>query len=530
MPTIQLKFPGGRYHATPLGFHVNEGQVEWPPSPWRILRALLSVGFTTQHWAEVPPVARGLIEKLAMVRPHYRLPPAAAAHSRHFMPLGLLDKGREKTTLVFDTWADVADGELRIHWDCDLSDDEATLLTRLVEHLGYLGRSESWVEGRIVDDSPDEWNASPHRDRERRGIDWEQVTLLAAIPGPEYAAWRQSEAERVLSVLPLPEGKKKPPAKLQKEREKAVEPYPLDLIECLLKDTVWWKSRGWGGPPGSQSVLYWRRRDAFQVSPPQHRQPSSPASVTTMVLAITSPSGNKSALPSCTRTLPQAELFHRAVIGRAARGQKIDCPELTGRDDYGRPLQASHQHAHVLPVDFDNDGRLDHLVLYAPMGFGQAAQHAIRGLRRTWTKGGVGDFQLALAGSGDLDSLRTLSGKLKRAIDGLLGVRGGSTAWVSRTPFIPPRFIKRNGVNTLEGQVRSELSSRGISPECQIEVLSDESKNLRHYVRCRQRGGQLPPQDLGVAIRLTFSSPVVGPLALGYASHFGMGMFHAEDS
>jgi len=37
---ISFKFPAGRYHATPWGRHVNEGAVEWPPSPWRILRAL----------------------------------------------------------------------------------------------------------------------------------------------------------------------------------------------------------------------------------------------------------------------------------------------------------------------------------------------------------------------------------------------------------------------------------------------------------------------------------------------------------
>ena len=41
MPVIiKLRFPGGRYHATPWGRHVNEGAVEWPPSPYRLVRAL----------------------------------------------------------------------------------------------------------------------------------------------------------------------------------------------------------------------------------------------------------------------------------------------------------------------------------------------------------------------------------------------------------------------------------------------------------------------------------------------------------
>ncbi|MFH1303100.1 MAG: type I-U CRISPR-associated protein Csb2, partial [Planctomycetota bacterium] len=43
MIAIEMKFPTGKLHATPWGRHVNEGAVEWPPSPWRFLRALLAV-------------------------------------------------------------------------------------------------------------------------------------------------------------------------------------------------------------------------------------------------------------------------------------------------------------------------------------------------------------------------------------------------------------------------------------------------------------------------------------------------------
>ena len=150
MPTLLLRFPGGRYHATPWGHHVNEGQIEWPPSPWRLLRALIACGFATQSWNEVPPTGRRLIETLAGTLPTYRLPPTSAAHSRHYMPLGILNKGREKTSLVFDTWANVGDGEMTIRWKCNLGYEERALLARLAEHLGYLGRSESWVEADLV--------------------------------------------------------------------------------------------------------------------------------------------------------------------------------------------------------------------------------------------------------------------------------------------------------------------------------------------------------------------------------------------
>ncbi|MBI2190457.1 MAG: type I-U CRISPR-associated protein Cas5/Cas6 [Planctomycetes bacterium] len=535
MPTLRLRFPGGRYHATPWGHHVNEGQIEWPPSPWRLLRALIACGFTTQRWREIPPVAGRLLEKLAATLPSYRLPAASAAHSRHFMPIGALDKGREKTTLVFDTWANVGDEALVIHWDCDLTDDETQQLRQLAECLGYLGRSESWVEAELVPDGVlplNHFDAFPHRGGARPGPQWEQILLVAAIPPLDYVAWRRKATEKILADFPPPEGQRKPPARLLKDRANAIAPYPDDLLDCLVKDTAWWKQHRWSQPPGSQRVLYWRRCDAMQVGVPQRAKPQAVRPVTTMLLALTTPSGNRSALPPCSRTLPQAELFHRAIVGRVAKGQRVRCPELTGRDEQGQPLRECHRHAHILPMDLDADGHLDHLIVHAPMGLGEAAQRAIRTLRRTWTKGGVGDLQLALAGSGDLDALRSLPAPLDRRIVQLLGPPQGARVWVSATPFVPPRFIKRRGANTLLGQVNAELASRGFPPVDQLDEppRNAETLPLRHFVRCRQRGGAPPPIDVGYALRLEFVQPIRGPLMLGYASHFGLGLFVAVPS
>ena len=533
MPTLRMRFPGGRYHATPGGHHVNEGQIEWPPSPWRLLRALVACGFTTQGWCEIPPVARQLIEKLAGTLPSYRLPTVSAAHSRHFMPIGILEKGREKTTLVFDTWANVGDEVLVIHFDCNLTEDETRQLRALTECLGYLGRSESWVEAELIADevlSSMNFDAFPHRAGLHPGPQWEQVSLMAAIHPDKYAEWQGKAKENILADFPLPEGKNKPSAKLLKDRAKAIAPYPESVLDCLTKDTAWWKQHRWSQPPGSQRVLYWRRIDAMQVGVPQRSRPQVVQPVTTMLLAITTPSGNRSALPSCSRTLPQAELFHRAIVGRVAKGQQVHCPELTGRDEQGRPLRDCHRHAHILPVDLDGDGHLDHLIVYAPMGLGKAAQQAVRTLRRAWAKGGVGDLQLALAGSGRLDAIRSLPAPLHRHIERLLGPLEGARDWVSATPFVPPRFLKRRGANTLLGQINAELASRGLPPVEDLNELprSAETISLRHHVRCRRHGGTPPPIDVGYVLRLRFANPISGPLTLGYASHFGLGMFHAS--
>ncbi len=526
MPTLRLRFPGGRYHATPWGHHVNEGLIEWPPSPWRLLRALIACGFSSQGWGEVPPVGRSLIEKLASVLPGYWLPVASAAHTRHYMPI--IEGSKQKTTLVFDTWANIsADDAVTVHWPCELTEGEATLLGQLASALGYLGRSESWVEAELLVESgfgSDDCNAFAHREGVRPQRGFEQVSLMAAVPQDAYGEWRRGQVEAALAELPLPDGKKKPSKVLLDKREKVVAPYPSDLLSCLTKDTVWWKGHGWSQPPGSQRVLYWRRSDALQVGVPQRARPPRYPIVTTMILSVTTPSGNSSALPSITRTLPQAELFHRAIVGRAGEGQRIVCPELTGRDEEGRPLQSHHAHAHTVPLDLDGDGRIDHIVIYAPMGLRGVAQQAIRRLRRTWTKGGVGDLQVAVIGAGGLEILRQLP--LERA-SALLGPMEGSCIWESVTPFVFPRFLKVRGKNTMLGQVNVELATRGLSQAVSVEVLPELSKSMRHFVRQRQRGGSSAPMDSGYGLRLVFTEPVRGPLMLGYAAHYGLGLFRS---
>ena len=523
MPTVKLRFPGGRYHATPWGNHVNEGLIEWPPSPWRLLRALIACGFTSQGWSEIPPVARRLIDKLAAVLPLYRLPAASAAHSRHFMPVGVLAKGREQTTLVIDTWANVGSGELFIHWPCELNAEEAELLGKLVSSLGYLGRSESWVEAQLTDEALAEWNAVPCVENEHRGPGWEQVSLMAAISPADYEQWRVARVQEALR--PFQDQKQTAPVK--KKQAQAIEPYPTDLLSCLTKDTTWWKGHGWSRPPGSQRVLYWRRSDALQIGVPTAPRMDSAHTVTTMLLAITTASGNRSALPPVTRTLPQAELFHRAIVGCVGNGHKVHCPELSGKDDAGMPLRDHHRHAHTLPVDLDGDGHIDHIIIHAAMGLCDTAQRAISTLRRTWTKGGAGDLQVAVVGSGDLDILRTLPERLRPMLESLLGPPGGSRLWQSATPFVPPRFLKTRGKNTIVGQVNAELASRLLPEAVDVTVDAELTRELRHYMRRRTRGGMLPPLDVGFGLRLAFSEPVEGPLLLGYGAHFGLGTFHS---
>ena len=526
MPTMVFRFPGGRYHATPWGHHVNEGLVEWPPSPWRMLRALLATGYTKLRWDGQPPaVARSLIERLADVLPMYQLPPAVTAHSRHYM------RAPERPTLVFDTWADVGDGELAVTWPVDLPSEEMALLSSLAGAVGYLGRADSWVEARLAaSDQQVAGNAYPSDGAANPGPGWEQTALLAPLPAADYAAWR---ASRVTDNLGDKASARRTAAAERKERSSIEAQHPSDLLACLQVDTAWLQAHGWSQPPGSRQVLYWRSSDALSVAPPiVDGRTAHDTRVEVVLLALSTPTLNRHALPSIVRTLPQAELLHRSLVAQLGRHRgESAAPEIIGRDEARRPLRG-HRHAHVLPVDLDGDGRIEHVILWAPCGLGSMAQQAAQDLRRTWMKGGLGELRVTVEGRCTRDDLRRLPPPYGDAVARLLGPPPGARRWVSVTPFVPPRHLKRSGRHTLEGQVQEELASRDLPAAATVTVLpreEQENRRFRHYVRVRSRGGVTPPEDKGVGLCIDFPVPVQGPLCLGYASHFGLGLFAAAD-
>lgn len=526
MLTVAFRFPGRRYHATPTGHHVNEGMVEWPPSPWRLLRAMLATGYTKLGWTSVPPDGRSLIEKLARVLPEYWLPPACAGHSRHYMPLARFKNAREDTSLVFDTWADVGDGELFVSWDVDLSDQEREIARCLVRDLGYLGRSESWVDGRVAElEVPPSTcaHATPSEATDRPGPEWEQVALLAPEPAESYRSWREAQIESLAETKP--KGKKK----ASKKRSSANDAFPENLLDCLQVETSWLEANGWNQPPGSRRALYWRPRNAIEPgAPPIRTVPAAPRRAEAMLLALASPSGNMHALPSISRTLPQAELFHRALVSHVVRLCSGNHSLVSGHDDEGK-LELGHQHIHILPLDLDGDRHIDHLLLWAPAGLDADAQRAARCIRKTYAKG-MGELRVGFGGVGDLDDFRKLPGPIGTALRSALGPIAGARVWLTETPFVPPRYPKPRGRNTIVGQIVSELVSRALPSNVEVTVLSHSAEPaipLRHFVRVR-RQGPAPPVDVGFAIRLEFPSPLHGPLCLGYGSHFGLGRFSAS--
>ncbi|NIA21620.1 MAG: type I-U CRISPR-associated protein Cas5/Cas6 [Anaerolineaceae bacterium] len=530
MPTIALKFLSGQYHATPWGRHVNEGDVEWPPSPWRILRALLATGFAKLGWKDVPDKARTLIAALATTTPDYRLPPGEVAHTRHWMPI--IEGRKQKTTKVIDAFVRLAsDEELLIHYPVSLSPEQQTLLKRLVENLSYFGRAESWVLGRVIQNgTPDAAWCRPAQNGGAmpREPGRDQVALLTPVPADNYIQWRAQAVKQALATTEEAVRIKDNKKKISKaQRAKALAPYPENLLDCLTTDTAVLQQYGWSQPPGSQFILYNRPAGTLERRPPKPRARRHRVTpVEAALLALSSDTRHGDVLPRMTRCLPQAELLHQSLVSLLG-DEAPQCTALSGRDPTGKPL-AGHRHTHFLPLDLDEDGRLDHVILYAPMKLDAKAQRTILKLRRTWTKGDDRDIIVTCAGFGDLEQFAS---QLRRKSGRPLPLLAKTERWVSYTPFVPPRHLKKSK-NTLPEQVKAELASRSLPPPVEIAVLNREElvdRRLLRFVRARRQGKPQPPAPRAFGLRLTFAQPVSGPLSLGYASHYGLGLFAAEE-
>jgi len=546
MFALIFRFSAGRYHATPWGRSVNEGDVAWPPEPWRILRALIATWWRKgdrERWSEEDLAA--LIDALAENVPVYHLPQSAIhAHTRHYMPSPI------KTTLVFDAFVHLADdAEIVVAWpNVTLSQSLFALAADLADGLGYLGRAESWVNC----ETRAEWNVADANciPDGMDGSEGDPVRLIAPRSSADYANERLrcltvfEERERELAAS---SGKKRPTTKaVETAQAKAFGPtLPAKLVDALTLDTSDYQRFGWSRPPASRDLVYLRRpltpttRARRRTTAAQ--DDSARYTVARFVLA-----GRPR--PRIEDTVKIGELMRLAALAqfgwttdKATGRRRPRAPSvISGRDAEGRPLrEPEHRHAFWLPEDADTDGEIDHVVIYAEAGFDREVRRKLDLLTKLWVASPE-----RLSADDEIDLTMEARQEWRLALEGfgrpkdfckssrLLGLSKG---WESVTPFLAAGHLKAGGypAEILRLLARRRMLGTSNSTEVGIEVLGERSirGNARrpiHFHRFRSRGGEKQADTLGTFLRLNFSEPVEGPLALGYGCHFGLGLFSAE--
>jgi CRISPR-associated protein Csb2 len=494
MLALKFNFLAGRYHATPWGRHVNEGDVAWPPEPLRLIRALIAT------WHLRMPADCGfdrsqldqLIEKLCSAMPAYHLPTASHSHTRHYLPQWKAGD----TSLVLDAFAAVnPEQALFCCWaDLELSAEELSLLDVLLENLGYLGRAESWVEAQRVEDLP-KLNCGPAD----RNVDDETGELLGEIIDLLSPVSPATYAERRAQLL----NQKKVPKKVRNT-------LPETLVEALSIDTSDLQKAGWNLPPATQTVQYLRPVEALR---PKRTAPKSARArfTTGCWLVIGNPK------PRIEDTLRIGEAFRNtalAAFGRDDRNRHLAPSILSG---HGLADNNIHRHAFFLPRDADDDGYIDQLVLHVPDGIEPEWQETLtKAVRRVWHRNGGWD--LLAAGFGT----PLLGGELLDE----------SRCWISVTPYLHPWHTKKKF--SVEDQIRKECCVRGL-PEPDLNprphvMIRGRQRRPMHFHRFRSNKPNLSqPDTRGSFWQLTFPEPVHGPIALGFGCHFGLGLFASGD-
>lgn len=498
MLAIELHFIAGRYHATPVGHHVNEAAIAWPPDPWRITRALIATWHRKADRERHPrEQLDSLLRQLNAAPPHYALPAGVHAHTRHYMPVR-----SGNPNLVFDAFARIAPGNpLSIVWpDLQLDPTEQNLLDHLLHRLGYLGRAESWVEARRIEHWQGQTNCHPGHPEtdpdtgERSG---EAIRLQAPVAPDEYLARRQQALQ--------PVNGKRPTKKLK-------DSLPADWLTAVETDSAALHAARWSAPPAATEITYQRPFQALRTdSPLPAPRPTSKRKLpTTARFALYG-----KPLARIEDSLLVGEQLRRSLTGLARiKLGEDNIPQLLS--GHGMQRDPRHSHAFYLPEDSDGDNRIDHLLLHIPAGIDSEIQHLLQDFTLARLRGGR-NWRILLEGIGQRSDFRAISPLTAEATD-----------WVSITPYLHPWHQKKR-FGYCE-QILRECEQRSLAQPIEITLLDQHTHNgqERHpsqFKRFRRNKNQRQPDQRGRFIRLRFRQPVKGPLALGSSCHFGLGLF-----
>ncbi len=507
---LRQTFPLGRFHANPWrAFPFEDPYGEWPPSPWRILRAILARSyqyerecgvegsgwrdemlraFCTSRVSWVLPSFSWRGPGLSQYQPaEFEWDPPSRTKKLRNRRVNIPGEKRYRPTLARDNFWIVGDmrTESRDYVLWWLLDGEAwsremfDWLDASLARMTYFGRAESITEVRRVEHLP-------------RNVDINCV--LEDIPStgsiPVLIPIAQATLEQVQAVTDAPSVKNstvplgaqwqyakrptKPPVRLPRPRRKSR--VPTNLVQFAIGTRV---------SPTRKSVVVLTQRFRGRV-------------------------------------------IHEFLDGdwqRASRSQREAASLLTGKDADGRPLQEEHLHTRF-GILFDNDtDNATRLLVWRTHPFDDDEQRAILNaaeheLQITFGRGQRKDpWAVRLV---PLDS----QVPVPRGFD-----KQAYARWETATPYVPPRHVydRRGRVKpgeTPEVQLRRELGRQEYDTSTMtIKINSGASEWVKTHRPQRNRFDPTNVEKRGYHVSLTFDTPVLGPIALGHSSHFGLGLF-----
>lgn len=509
---LKQNFPIGRFHANPWrAFAFDDPYGEWPPSPWRLLRAILARSFqlsrelyTDEHqYITDERLREQLVHAFCSSKIAWRLPTCSwrGPGIQQYQPSEFkkipaeAKKPGEKTyntTKVKDNfWLTPEEGE-PLYWLFESTGNtlwENGVLPHLDEclvRMTYFGRAESitCIE-RVENDS------------------------TTIIPNCELRAFRTSTAVPVLCPT---------------------DNATFAQVACTTDEKAIANSTT---PPGA--VWKYAERPAISkiIRPRKAEREFSPVSIVQFAV------GGR-VFPQLKSWIRITEKFRGITLRYIAQcrtgDKKIRFHELpseiraeysllTGKGANGKRL-SGHRHAAFFLIP-DRQGKPSRLICYRKEPFTSEEQSAMLAASETplaW-----------VFGSNDL-LLRLVPLPRETPLPPAKNIFKESNVWETLTPYVPPLHVftsngKLKRGAEIETQIKKHLDGFGL-PSANVDILSSQNEPVQwmkvHRPR-RSRDGQTNDDKRGYRIRLTFSKPVKGPLSLGHSSHFGLGLFAAVE-
>lgn len=504
MLILRQSFPLGRYHANPWrAFAFDDPHGEWPPSPWRFLRAILARSFQLSRERENPGddvLRQQLVGAFCKSKISFQLPaqswrgPGLQQYQpSEFkkVPEAAAKPGEKtyKTTKNKDNFWLVPSEADALFWILEGANWTEELLAHVDECLArmtYFGRAESITEIERSVSKADSIHANCELKDKRTAASvpvlcpsadatLEQVACqthddaVANSTTPPGAIWKYAERPaRAKPAARAPSRKILPPAQ---------------IVQFAIGGRVF--------PP----IRYWLRiTEKFRGS-----------ALRQLARQLT---GNHDA--KFAELPPEIRAKFSLFIGKGPTDTAL----------------AGHQHAAFFLIP-DSQGKPSRLICWRKVPFADEEQTALLAAAET---------PLAWEFGSDDWKLRLVPLPMETPLPPDKNIFGKSTVWETLTPFVPPLHIfGRNGKPKkgceVETQIKDILTKEKL-PTANITVLSPSdapAQWVKVHRPSRSRNEQTNTDKRAFNIRLQFESPVKGPLFLGNSAHFGLGLFVPAD-
>lgn len=521
MPVIiQQCFPLGRFHATRWKQNPFEDRHgEWPPSPWRLLRALAArwIQYSRESGDEDIASRDGLLNRLSGEVPDFAIPAMTwradpAIHQYHKTAVEWTAKGKKDsaykkamTTLVPDVCRAIPPGDC-IFWswpNLSLPGRLESLLDKLLSRMLYFGRAESFCLMRRLFRLPEGTHVNCQLNAAAIG----GSPVLVPKPGEplNLASLLAASDDEIVNSRPVPPGSAwyfttlpRVPSMHRNSTSVLRFPNSLQVVQFAVGGRVYPHVRDWIRVTERFRGRALKELAVVLTKEPTARFPMLPPEMRDEFALFSGKSGT--AVPIAGH----AHAYFALIPDEFGLPSRMAC--------FRREPFRSEEIAALLAA------------AESPCSWRFARKHGNKDAGDEW------ELRFVPLPFGTPTPL------------GLSYAVPSSTTWVSATPFVIPagrnRFRKHGKLRpgeTAERLLEKLLIGAGY-PTPEIMRLTDST--VEEWVaiheppeqRQRRREDRTRAVLPGHRFQLRFPQPVSGPICVGHSCHFGLGLFVPSSS